>query len=198
MSTATHYRRFGFARAITLVAMITVGYFSGFRSALSAEQAYRVLGVEDGDTLLVELDGRAQRLQLLGIDAPEDVANPKLHRDQKRTGLDADDLLAIGRAATRHLESLTPPGQQVFLEGDLEKRDKYGRVPVIASSSDGRVINEAMVEDGYAVVLDRYPLQDEFRDRLERHEKTAVAQGRGLWGTHRAAAMSWSGRAAED
>ena len=198
MSIAIHYRRFGFARAVAAVAMITVGYFSGCGTALSAEQAYRVLSVEDGDTLLVEMDGRAQRLQLLGIDAPEDVANPKLHRDQQRTGLAADTLLAIGRAATRHLESLTPPGQKVFLEGELEKRDKYGRVPVIASGPDGRVLNEAMVEDGYAVVLDSYPLEDEFLDRLRRHEKTAVDGERGLWGAHRAAALAWSGRPAED
>ena len=144
------------------------------------------------------MDGGAQRLQLLGIDAPEDVANPKLHRDRQRTGLDADTLIALGQTATRHLQSLVPPGQTVTLQGDLKKRDKYGRVPVIAANRDGRLLNEAMVEDGYAVVLDRYPLDDEFRDRLRRHEKTAVARERGLWGTHRAATLAWSGRVVED
>ena len=198
MSIATHYHPSRFTGRIAAVAMIALGYLSGFGTALSAEHAYRVLSIEDGDTLLVEMDGRAQRLQLLGIDAPEDVANPKRHRDQQRTGLDSDTLIAIGRAATRHLQSLVPPGQAVTLEGDLTRQDKYGRVPVIAVNQGGRILNEAMVEDGFAVVLDRHPLDDEFRDRLRRHENTALAEGRGLWGAHRAAALAWSGRRVEN
>ena len=198
MSVATDYCPSSVAYRIAALAMITLGCLFGLEAALSAEHGYRVLSIEDGDTLLVEMDGRAQRLQLLGIDAPEDVVNPKLHRDQQRTGLDADTLLALGQAATRYLESLVPQGQTLMLEGDLGKRDKYGRVPVIASNPDGRVLNEAMVKDGYAVVLDRYPPDDQFRGRLRRHEEAAVAQGRGLWGTHRAAALAWSGRSVQD
>ena len=198
MSVEKDCRPSSFARRIAALAMITLWGLSGLDSVLSAEHGYRVLSIEDGDTLLVEMDGRAQRLQLLGIDAPEDVANPKLHRDQQRTGLDAGTLLALGQAATRHLGSLVPRGQTLMLEGDLGKRDKYGRVPVIASNPDGRVLNEAMVQDGYAVVLGRNLADGRFRDRLRRHEETAVAQGRGLWGTHQAAALAWSGRAVED
>ncbi len=198
MSVATDYRPSSFARRIAALAMIALGCLSGSGTALSADHGYRVLSIEDGDTLLVEMDGRAQRLQLLGIDAPEDVANPKLHRDQQRTGLDADTLLALGQAATRHLKSLVPQGQRLMLEGDLGKRDKYGRVPVTASNPDGRVLNEAMVQDGYAVVLDRYLPDGQFRDRLRHHEETAVTEGRGLWGDHRAAALAWRGRSVED
>ncbi len=195
MSVATDYRPSSFARRIAALAMITLWGLSGLDSVLSAEHGYRVLSIEDGDTLLVEMDGRAQRLQLLGIDAPEDVANPKLHRDQQRTGLDADTLLALGRAATRHLESLIAPGQMVKLQGDLRKRDKYGRIPAIAYDQNGRALNDAMVADGYAVVLGRYPLDAETRDSLRRHEKRAIAEGRGLWGTYPAATIAWSGRA---
>jgi len=179
---------------IALIAMLASVLLPAASAAPGGEQLFRVLSIEDGDTLLVEVNSKAQRLQLLGIDAPEDVANPKLQRDQQRTGLDTDSLIAIGQAATRHLESLVAPGQMVKLEVDLRKRDKYGRIPAIAYDQKGRALNEAMVEDGYAVILDRYPLDTDFRDRLRHHEKNAIAEARGLWGTHRAATVAWSGR----
>jgi micrococcal nuclease len=179
---------------IALIAILASGLLPAVSAAPGGNQLFRVLNIEDGDTLSVEMDGKAQRIQLLGIDAPEDLANPKLQRDRQRTGLDTDSLIAIGQAATRHLKSLVAPGQTVKLEGDLRKRDKYGRIPAIAYDQKGRALNVAMVEDGYAVILDRYPLDADFGDRLRYHEKNAIAEERGLWGTHRAAAVAWSGR----
>ncbi len=183
-------------RIVLLIALVTVppSGLAAADSASSRDSQFRVLSIEDGDTLVVEMNGETRRIQLLGIDAPEDVPNPKLQRDQQRTGLDTDSLLGIGQAATRHLKSLIAPGQTVKLEGNLRKQDKYGRIPAIAYDHRGRSLNEAMVEDGYAVVLDRYPLQRGLRDRLKAMQQTAIAERRGLWGAHRAVAVAWSGQ----
>ncbi len=154
--------------------------------------------IEDGDTLVVSIDGKQERLQLLGIDAPEDVENAKLKRDMGVTGLDAETLLGLGAQATRHLQVLVKAGQQIEASGDFEKRDRYGRIDVLINAATGKAsLNELMVAEGYAIVLDKYPFQGDMKERLEGLEEMAVATQRGLWAeSSRSVALAWSGRAA--
>ncbi len=158
------------------------------------ELDYPVISVEDGDTIVVEIDGQPERLQLMGIDAPESVGNPKLQRDRQRTGLTSATLIDLGQEATRHLETMVSPGQRVTLEGGLQPHDKYGRIPTILYSPAGRPLSEAMVEDGFAVVLNRYPLPTELKQQLTEHEKSAATQERGLWNSHPKTMQAWSER----
>ena len=167
--------------------------FLAAASAHAQQEMVPVVGVEDGDTLVALVDGAETRLQLLGIDAPEDVENPKLLRDIQRTGLEPGPLTAIGSAATAHLNTLVAAGELVRLDGNLHARDRYGRVPVEAYLRTGRSLNEAMVQDGYAMVLSRAPLPKDLRNRLRRHEAEAIAEGRGLWGLDPVTTMAWSG-----
>ena len=154
---------------------------------------YPVKSVEDGDTLIIISGSEEIRDQLAGIDAPEDVPNPKHQRDKERTGLD-QELLQLGQQATSHLAQLVAKGQ-VRLEGGLQKKDRYGRVPMMAFTMDGRSINEAMIGDGYAVVLGSYPMADELQKQWLQLEQTAVADGKGIWHeTSRQAALAWAGK----
>lgn len=161
--------------------------------ATAGESSFRVQSIEDGDTLVVEISGKAERIQLLGIDAPEDTENPKLERDLQRTGLEKQTLLAIGEEATQHLATLVAPDQLVKLAGELNKRDRYGRISVIVYSADGRSLNEAMVKQGYAILLGRFPLEAGFKDRLKESGKEAITNKQGLWKTHPAVVNAWSG-----
>ncbi len=164
-------------------------------AAVAAEgQRYKLQKIEDGDTLVVELAGGPERIQLAGIDAPEDTPNPKLQRDAQRTGLSEDVLLSIGDVSTSHLKRLVSPGQQVMLSGNLNRRDKYGRISLVVMDDQGNSLNEKMVADGYAVVLNRYPLDSAFRDQLKQKESEAIKQKRGLWGEYREIAMRWGNR----
>ena len=81
----------------------------------AAAPGYPLQKVEDGDTLVLDVGGQSTRLQLLGIDAPEDVVNPKLEIDLKRTGLSEEALLKLGRQASNHLRELVKPGQMIAL-----------------------------------------------------------------------------------
>ena len=163
--------------------------------ATAAESSFKVQSIEDGDTLVIEIAGKAERIQLLGIDAPEDVENPKLERDLQRTGLDKETLLTIGREATQHLATLIAPGQLVKLTGELNKRDRYGRISVIVYGPDEHSLNEAMVKEGYAVILGRFPLEAGFKSRLKESGKQAIANKQGLWKTHPATVNAWYGHA---
>lgn len=161
--------------------------------ALSQEGTrYPLVAVEDGDTIAVQVGGEIKRLQLAGIDAPEDQLNPKLTRDLERTGLSSDSLLALGNAATAHLKQLISPGDELEVVGDLAASDRYGRIPVFVYK-DKRSLNAAMVTDGYALVLQQSSIAQEIKAELSALQLQAQAEKRGLWGSHKTESMRWSG-----
>ena len=168
--------------------IILAMYCSG---PLADSLLFKVLEVEDGDTIVVESKGVESRIQLSGIDAPENTDNAKLKLDIKTTGLDAEALMEIGDAATEHIRSLLPLGNTVMLNANMEQQDKYGRIPAIVSNSNGLRVNEAMVNDGYAALLTRYPLGADFKKSLQRHQIDAKKSNRGLWGTYPETARAW-------
>ncbi len=157
----------------------------------AGNETYEIKALEDGDTLVVLANGEELRIQLLGIDAPEDTDNPKLQRDLQRTGLEAESLLKLGRQATRHLQLLVGEGD-VTLQGDLSARDRYGRVPMLVLNKDGRSLNDAMLDDGYAMVSGRTSATASEVQRWQQMEQASVAAGRGLWGDD--AAIRWRGK----
>jgi micrococcal nuclease len=152
-----------------------------------------VLKVEDGDTLVVNLKGEETRIQLQGIDAPEDAANPKLKVDMKRTSLAADALLPLGEAATAHLKFLVKPGERVVFSGTADARDRYGRLPGEILTRDGLSLNAAMVADGYARVLQGSQTPAELQQRLQMAWEVARQKRKGLWSSNPRSFKAWAG-----
>ena len=144
--------------------------------------------VEDGDTLLITVADEVRRIQLSGIDAPEDKDNPKFAVDLKRTGLSRETLMSLGATATGHLESLIVDDQNYTLRYDADNPDKYGRLPGELFTPSGDSINERMVKDGYAVAL-----PGESAELLSLQQQ-AEAERKGLWGPSEDAARLWAGR----
>ena len=152
------------------------------------------VAVEDADTLLVELDGRSYRVQLVDIDAPESVPNPKLQRDAERTGLDSASLLALGQAADAALAELLVEFQPYRLRFEAESPDRYGRVPGDLYDAAGRALSAELVARGYAIPLPGRP--EPAASGLDSAMHTARRAGRGLWGTHPETFNAWAGIAA--
>ncbi len=161
-------------------------------TGFASEPQYPVQSVEDGDTLLVEIDGAVRRLQLLGIDAPEDTENPKLSHDISRTGLNKAQLLELGAAATEGVRRLLPQGTRIRIKGDLNARDKYGRIPVNVYLESGHSLSEHLVSEGFAVTLARPPLPSGLKQRLLSLQQQAREQKKGLWSSHPEAMSRWS------
>ena len=158
----------------------------------SAEARYLVESVEDGDTLVIQYKGKSQRVQLIGIDAPEDTQNPKLNFDSNKKHIEKSDLLELGKLATEHLKTLVQAGQKVTLQGNLTQKDKYNRLPAIVVNEKGKSLNKRMVEDGYALVLTRFALNGDLISILEKAEKKARSDKLGLWKSHSELMGKWS------
>jgi micrococcal nuclease len=122
----------------------------------------------DGDTLVVHVDGRDEKVRLIGIDTPETVDPRK-------------PVECFGKEASQHMKEMVPPGSAVRLERDAELRDRYGRLlAYVFRESDGEFVNEAMVADGFAQTL-TIPPNVAYADRFTDAQRAAREDGKGLW-----------------
>ncbi len=125
--------------------------------------------VIDGDTIVADLDGRSERVRLLGIDTPESVAQTR--PDQ-----------CFGAEASAYLKSVLPEGTAITLIRDTEARDQYDRLlAYVVRSEDQLFVNLDLLERGYAGVL-IYPPNDHYADLFTSAERTAARADVGLWG----------------
>lgn len=121
-----------------------------------------VASITDGDTLRVNVDGRNVPVRLLELDAPE---------------VDG----ACGAAeATAALSTLAPVGTTVWLEPDVERRDRYGRLLRYVWRADGTMVNRALVRRGWARAR-LYPPNDGHWRSMRRAGARARRRGAGLW-----------------
>lgn len=162
-------------RALAAVALV-VG-LAGCRSAASPGPTSASLAVDgratlvrvvDGDTIVVSVAGRDERVRLIGIDTPESV----------KPGSAVE---CFGKEASGHLAWLLPQGTRVRLVGDVEQRDRYGRLlAYVYREADDLFVNAAMARDGFAEPL-TIPPNIAHTTELTAAARSAREGGRGLW-----------------
>ena len=125
--------------------------------------------IVDGDTLVALIDGRRERVRLLGIDTPESVAENR--PDQ-----------CYGEEASAYLTALLPEGSEITLILDEEARDQYDRLlAYVVRSSDELFVNLDLIEQGFAGVL-IYEPNDHYESLFRSAERGAIDADLGLWG----------------
>jgi micrococcal nuclease len=152
-----------------LVVLLAAGYgwVQRGENGGSSSTTGRVLRVVDGDTILVAVGGRQERVRYIGVDTPETV---KPHTRVQCFGKRAS-------AANRRLVG----GREVRLVTDAEARDRYGRLlAYVYRANDGLFVNEALIRGGYATTLAIAP-NVRFADRFAALARQAHDAGRGLW-----------------
>lgn len=129
---------------------------------------YVVTKVTDGDTLHIEMEGRDEKVRLIGINTPETV-------DPRRP------VQCFGKEASVRMKELAQ-GNLVRLEYDDSQsvRDAYNRILAYVYLEDGQMLNRKMIAEGYAyeyTYLTPYRFQKEFREL----QVLARSSKRGLW-----------------
>jgi micrococcal nuclease len=152
------------------------------RGPLAANATVR--SVTDGDTITIELsnaerlstetDGatfsQIEKLRLIGIDTPE----------TKRPNTSIECFAA---ESDRALRQLLPDQTPVFVELDIEHRDRYGRLlGYVFRASDGLFINHEMVRSGMAASL-TFPPNVVYSDQFFQAAEAARGNNVGLWST---------------
>jgi micrococcal nuclease len=161
-------QRFYYTKIVPIIFLIT---FITSPSYAFPGTSYVVTKVHDGNTVSIKVESFAgfplkiERLRLIGIDSPELRQEP------------------WGRRAKRHLKKLISESSWVVtVEFDVEQKDKNGRLlGYLWNRKNGKLINERMIEDGYAVLY-TFPPNVRHDERFIEAQKTAQLKGLGIWG----------------
>lgn len=145
------------------------------------KRAYLVKKVNDGDTFEVEIDGKSEKVRMLGIDTPEKWDSDKFERDLERTGKDKETIKKLGTLSSDFTTRLIR-GKKVILMPDTkgDDKDRYGRLLRYVYLEDGTFVNLKIVEEGYANAYRKFKVskQNEFIQA----ENQAREKKKGLWG----------------
>ncbi len=130
---------------------------------------YQVEQVVDGDTVELSIDGRRQKVRLIGMDTPEVVDPRKV-------------VQCFGREASAQAHKLLE-GQAVRLEYDVQvgERDKYDRLLGYVFLPDGSNYAEKMIRDGYAHEYTYQSQVYKYQADFKAAEAEAQSAGRGFW-----------------
>lgn len=173
-----HHRH---ARAL-LFALLVVAIFpvAGVTATSTPAVEAAVLSWTDGDTVRVRTSAGVVRIRLIGVEAPETSPGERAIRQAGEWRRDPAGIFALGREAKAAAERLAPPGTPVRVETDLQSHDRYGRQLAYLWLAEGRMINEELVRQGWAMVL-TVPPNVRYADRVVAAQREARRQRRGLW-----------------
>lgn len=132
-----------------------------------------VLRVVDGDTIIVALNNREERIRMIGVDAPESVS------------LNEEENTVWGQAASEYTKSVLEAGTNIWMTFDIEERDQYGRMlAYIWLDSDTENLNhlfqKQLIGEGYALAI-RYEPNTKYAAELYATMEGAISARKGLW-----------------
>jgi endonuclease YncB( thermonuclease family) len=130
---------------------------------------YNVISFEDGDTITIDMNGKSERIRMIGVDTPE-TQDPRL------------PVQCFGKVASEFTKTLigTSPVRLVS-DPTNTNRDRYDRLLRYVYLPDGKLVNAEIIKQGYGFAYTLFPFEklEEFRT----FEKNARELGLGLWGT---------------
>lgn len=150
-----------------IVALVGVSTVTAAPSTTATALTGTVVRVVDGDTIDVRLDGREERVRLIGVDTPETV-HPEV-------GVEP-----WGPEASQFTKTHLPPGTRVHLELDVQQRDRYGRLLAYLYLPDGRMLNEVLLQEGLAQLL-TVPPNVRYVERFVTAQQQARQARKGIW-----------------
>lgn len=138
------------------------------QTVISANEQYAVLRIIDGDTIVVKINGKEEKVRLIGLDTPEMV-------DPRKT------VECFGKEASEEAKRILAENF-VRLETDPSQniRDKYGRLLAYVFLNDGTNFNKTMIENGYGYEY-TYDVPYKYQKEFQSAEKSAKANKKGLW-----------------
>ncbi len=128
----------------------------------------KIAHVIDGDTVDIDINGRTERVRLIGVNTPETKHPTK-------------PIECFGPEASAYLTQLLPKGTTVRIERDVEARDRYGRMLLyLYLDSDNVFINLDLVARGFGTPLSIEP-NTFHRNDFVRAAAQAETADVGLW-----------------
>jgi endonuclease YncB( thermonuclease family) len=149
------------------------GWFGSVKQAAEVNQPglYTVVNYDDGDTIVIDMNGQKETLRFIGVDTPE------THDPRKSVQCYGPEASAF----TKQL--ISDAGGKVRLSSDPQStnRDRYNRLLRYIYLPDGRLVQDELLKTGHAFYYPYFPFTKS--DRFASEQATAKQANIGLW-TH--------------
>lgn len=129
---------------------------------------YSVSRFVDGDTIAVNMNGKTEKIRMIGVDTPE------THKPNT-------PVQCYGPAAAAFTKnSLTDKKFRLVSDSKSTDRDRYDRLLRYVVLSDGTNFNQKLIEQGYGFYYPYFPFTKS--DDFAASQVLAKETARGLWG----------------
>lgn len=148
--------------------VIIIIAFLFFKSSVYAKEKVTFSSCVDGDTFNVIINGKENKVRLLAVDTPESVS-PKVKVEY------------YGKEASEYTCKMISNAKKIELEYD-EKSDKFDKYNRLLSwvFIDGKLLQELLVEKGYAEVAYLYG-DYKYTNTLKEKQEKASSKSLGIW-----------------
>lgn len=145
---------------------------------------YRVAEFDDGDTIVVDMNGKKEKVRFIGVDTPET-------KDPRKA------VQCFGRAASQFTKDFIGTNP-VRLEADPTNtnRDRYARLLRYVYLPDGRLVNLEIIKQGYGFAYTSFPTQKS--EEFKAAENDARTHNRGLWSSCKPSVNQYGGFTSND
>jgi micrococcal nuclease len=129
---------------------------------------YRVTQFVDGDTIAVDMNGKTEKVRMIGIDTPE------THKPNT-------PVQCYGPAASAFTKN-TIGNKKVRLEADglNSNRDRYERLLRYVYLPDNTLLNEKIIREGFGFYYPYFPFTKSAA--FEKAQTAAQTDKKGIWG----------------
>jgi endonuclease YncB( thermonuclease family) len=147
------------------------GWFGVVKQAAEVNQPglYTVVKYDDGDTIMVNMNGTTETLRFVGVDTPET-------HDPRKT------VQCYGPEASAFTKKLiSDAGGKVRLSSDSEStnRDRYDRLLRYIYLPDGRLVQDELLKTGHAFYYPYFPFTKS--EQFAAEQAAAKKANVGLW-----------------
>jgi len=130
---------------------------------------YKIIRIVDGDTIVIEYDGKYEKVRMLCVNTPESV-----HSDAKQN-------IPMGKVASKYTQKKLT-GKYVNLEFEIDRlRGHYGRLLAYVFV-DGQNLNLDLVRQGLSPYYTKYGKSQKYDSKFRAAEKQARKEKLNIWG----------------
>ena len=128
---------------------------------------YTVTRFTDGDTITIDMNGKAEKIRFIGVDTPE------THKPNT-------PVQCFGpQAATRTKELLTNQKIRLVSDSLTTNRDRYDRLLRYVYLTDGTNVNKKLIEEGYGFYYPYFPFTKS--NEFSVSQQNAIGKKTGIW-----------------
>jgi micrococcal nuclease len=130
---------------------------------------YKIIRIVDGDTIVIEYDGKYEKVRMLCVNTPESV-----HSDAKQN-------IPMGKVASKYTQKKLT-GKDVNLEFEIDRlRGNYGRLLAYVFV-DGQNFNIDLIRQGLSPYYTKYGKSEKYDAEFRVAEKLARKEKLNIWG----------------